>query len=244
MSVEQVESAGEEALGYKYEGRRLTPQVMADLARNLVQEPVFRRTALGKIREYHLARGGAPTETDIMTLIKKAVTILARAGLLEGAGKPGWWRWQTGANVPARLQIGPGSWPTSGFFAGSELEAANEGTGEGQGSGRVYVYYFPTYKELAIRKREARWPVKVGMTCTGNSSIRVLNQQGTAMPETPVVGYECLTNTPRKLEQGLHAILHCRGQQLVDAPGTEWFLSSPDEIKEIVDWVFGPDSQC
>lgn len=199
MSMEQDESAGEVPLGYKYEGRRLTPQIMADLARNLVQEPVFRRTALGKIREYHLARGGAPTETDIMTLIKKAVTILARAGLLEGAGKPGWWRWQTGANVPAGLQIGPGPWPNSGVFAGSELEAANKETSEGQGPGRVYVYYFPSYKELAIRKKEARWPVKVGMTSTSNSSTRVLNQQGTAMPETPVVGYECLTNTPRKL---------------------------------------------
>lgn len=242
--MEQAESAGEEPLGYRYEGRRLTPQVMADLARSLVQEPVFRRTALGKIREYHLARGGAPTETDIVTLIKKALTILARAGLLEGAGKPGWWRWRAGANVPAGLQIGPGPWPTPGVFAGSEVEVANEGTSDGQGSGRVYVYYFPSYKELAIRKKEARWPVKVGMTSTGNSSIRVLNQQGTAMPETPVVGYECLTNTPRKLEQGLHAILHCRGQQLVDAPGTEWFLSSPDEIREIVAWVFDPNSRC
>ncbi len=242
--MEQAECSGEVALGYRYEGRRLTPQVMADLARSLVQEPVFRRTALGKIREYHLARGGAPTETDIVILIKKALTILARAGLLEGAGKPGWWRWRAGANVPAAFQIGAAPWPSSGVLAVSEVEVANEGTSEGQGSGRVYVYYFPSYKELAIRKKEARWPVKVGMTSTGNSSIRVLNQQGTAMPETPVVGYECLTNTPRKLEQGLHAILHCRGQQLVDAPGTEWFLSNPDEIREIVAWVFGPNSRC
>ena len=66
--MEQAESAGEVPLGYRYEGRRLTPQVMADLARSLVQEPVFRRTALGKIREYHLARGGAPTETPLSTL--------------------------------------------------------------------------------------------------------------------------------------------------------------------------------
>lgn len=242
--MEQAGSAGEVPLRYRYEGKRLTPQVMADLARSLVQEPVFRRTALGKIREYHLARGGAPTETDVVILIKKSLTILARAGLLEGAGKPGWWRWRAGANVRASLQIGSGPSPNSGVSAVSEVEVANEGTSEGQGSGRVYVYYFPSYKELAIRKKEVRWPVKVGMTSTGNSSIRVLNQQGTAMPETPVVGYECLTNTPRKLEQGLHAILHCRGQQLVDAPGTEWFLSSPDEIREIVTWVFGPNSQC
>ncbi|TDK23509.1 GIY-YIG nuclease family protein [Arthrobacter crusticola] len=209
---------------------------MADLARNLVQEPVFRRSVLGKIQEYHLAMGGAPTETDIRTLIKKAVLILARTGLLEPAGKPGWWRWRAGANIPAEQQFG------AGVLAAGEFEVAPQGASEGRGSGCIYVYYFPTYKELAVRKQEARWPVKVGMTATGNSCIRVFNQQGTAMPEAPVVAYVRRTDTPRRLEQGLHAILHCRGQQLVDAPGAEWFLSSPDEIKKIVDWVLVPYS--
>ncbi|MFD1210748.1 GIY-YIG nuclease family protein [Arthrobacter sp. GCM10027362] len=233
--MEQTDGAGEGPFGYQHEGRRLTPTIMADLARNLVQEPVFRRSALGKLRDYHLAKGGAPTETDIRTLIKKAVIILAHRGLLEPAGKPGWWRWRAGVSILAGPQ------PSPGVLAGGELEVAQEGTSEGQGSGCVYVYYFPSYKDLALRKQEARWPVKVGMTSTGNSCIRVFNQQGTAMPEAPVVAYIRLTDTPRKLEQGLHAILHCRGQQLVDAPGAEWFLSSPDEIKQIVDWVFGPD---
>ncbi|MFD1210737.1 GIY-YIG nuclease family protein [Arthrobacter sp. GCM10027362] len=235
--MRQADIGGEVPSRYRYEGVRLTPRVMAGLARNVVTEPVFRRGALGKAQEYHLARGGAPTDTSLTSLVRKAATILARAGLIEGAGIYGWWRWREGPDVPAGLQIGPE--PGTDLAAG-ELEVATEGTNEGEGSGCVYVYYFPGYKELAGFRKEARWPVKVGMTSASDSHIRVSNQQGTVMPEAPVIAYARQTDTPRKLEQTLHAILSCRGLQLDDAPGAEWFLSSPDEIKAIVDWLFGP----
>jgi hypothetical protein len=231
----QADIGGGVSSRYMFEGMRLTPKVMACLARSVLDEPVFRRGALEKVQEYHLARGGAPPKMAFTLLIRNAVVILAHAGLIEPAGVPGWWRWRE-EPVPAGLETGfdPGANPAGDF------EVANEGTTEGEGSGCVYVYYFPSYKELAGLRKEARWPVKVGMTTASDSRIRVANQQGTAMPEAPVVAYERLTDTPRKLEQILHAVLSLRGLQLADAPGAEWFLSSPAEVKAIVDWLFGP----
>jgi hypothetical protein len=215
---------------------------MADLARVVVTESVFRRSALEKVLDYHLARGGAPTNTDITLVIKKALMILVRWGLLESAGPYGWWRWREGLDVPADLHLVSDcrTFPAASAW---EAELGNERVTEGEGCGCVYVYYFPSYRELAGRKKEVRWPVKVGMSSSSNSRIRIANQNGTAMPEAPVVAYARRTDAPRKLEQTLHAILECRGLKLAKAPGAEWFLSSPEEIKAIVDWVLAPGAQ-
>ncbi|MCG2623002.1 GIY-YIG nuclease family protein [Arthrobacter sp. I2-34] len=226
---------------YRFEGVPLTPKLMASLARSVLDEPVFRRRALEKVQEYHLARGGAPAKTAFTLLVRKAVIFLARAQLIEPAGVHGWWRWRERPGVPASLKpaFAPGTEP-AGELEVASVDVAGEETNEGEGSGCVYVYYFPSYKELAGLRKEARWPVKVGMTSARDSRVRVANQQGTAMPEAPVVAYAWLTDTPRKLEQTLHAILSLRGLQLADAPGAEWFLSSPNEVKAIVDWLLGP----
>lgn len=238
--MEQDEGTAPIPSRYKYEGRRLTPRIMAEIARAVVHEQTFQRSALERTLEYHLARGGAPTNTDIKVLTSKAMSELVRAGLVVQAGKAGWWRWREGVNGHVELQGLADSNADWDVAAGEGIDLTNEGPDDGEGSGRVYVYYFPSYKELALRKEEARWPVKIGMTASSDSYFRVTQQQGTAMPEVPVIAYQRRTDVPYRLEQGLHSILYLRGLQLDNAPGAEWFLSNPEEIKEIVDWVYGP----
>lgn len=221
---------------YKYVGIPLTPNVIADLAKNLMRRPMFRRAELIEaVQEYHGANGGLPSNSDLTGATKKALSVLARDGLLERTGAYGLWRWVVAPE--------PDGLPELGLELdedAEELELTDQTMVEGQGSGSVYVYYFPSYKVLADLRNEDRWPVKIGMTAVSHAKIRISEQQGTAMPEEPVVAYVRKIDTPHRLERCIHTLLFYRGQQIDDAPGSEWFKSNPAEVKSIIDWIMSP----
>jgi hypothetical protein len=50
------------------------------------------------------------------------------------------------------------------------------------------------------------------------------------MPEIPRIGLSIRTSKARQLESALHEILRLRGRWIGDAPGKEWFNTSPEEI--------------
>ena len=102
----------------------------------------------------------------------------------------------------------------------------------GQGNGSVYVYYYDVYREIAEIKEERFWPCKIGMS-DKDGMDRIFSQAGTAYPEAPHIALMIKCNSPRDVENALHAILKVRGQWIADAPGTEWFLTSPDDVKHI-----------
>jgi len=106
------------------------------------------------------------------------------------------------------------------------------------GSGRdsVYVYYLPTYRELAQIRGSTRFHCKIGMS-TRDPLLRVASQAGTALPEHPRIALNIRTDRASELEKAIHGILKVRGQYVSDAPGNEWFLTSPDEVMEIFEWV-------
>lgn len=220
------------ASSYKYHGLPLTPNVIADLARELLKTPMFRRSELiGAVEQYHSENGGAVAHS-LTSAAKKALRNLVDAGLLEPTGAYGYWRWI----MPPEVNVEENG--TSSIEDEAEdLDLTDDTIIEGTGAGSVYVYYFPSYKLLAKFRRDEQWPVKVGMTSLGDAKIRISDQQGTAMPEQPVVAYVRRSNTPHKLERLVHAVLFYRGRQLDDAPGSEWFSSSPEEVKSIIDWA-------
>jgi hypothetical protein len=84
--------------------------------------------------------------------------------------------------------------------------------------------------------------MKVGMTSADDPAVRIA-QQGTAMPEKPVLAYARRTATPGRLERTVHSILFYRGRLVEEAAGSEWYRSSPGEIKEIVRWILGKSSK-
>lgn len=222
-----------ESTPYKYQGLPLTPNVISELARELLKAPVFRRSQLiGVVEQYHSDNGGAAARS-LTSATKKALRNLVDAGLLEPTGAYGYWRWIT----PPEADVEENG-ISSVDDERDELDLADCTVVEGTGSGSVYVYYFPSYRLLAEFRRDERWPVKVGMAALGDAKIRITDQQRTAMPERPVVAYVRRSNTPLKLERLVHAVLFCRGRQLDDAPGSEWFSSSPEEVKSIIDWAY------
>lgn len=195
---------------------------------------MFRRAELIEaVQEHHVANGGLPGNADLTAATKKALSVLVRDGLLEQTGAYGLWRW-----VVEPEQDGlPGLDDALEDEDAEELELTDQTIVEGTGSGSVYVYFFPSYKLLADLRQEDRWPVKVGMTAVSQANIRISEQQGTAMPEEPMVAYIRKIDTPHRLERCIHSVLFYRGQQIDDAPGREWFKSNPDEIKAIIDWI-------
>ncbi|MFE4082273.1 GIY-YIG nuclease family protein [Paenarthrobacter sp. YIM B13468] len=220
---------------YKHAGVPLTPTVIAYLAPALMAKPTFKRSQLAAVvKDFHVSQGGLPSGTDLITQVKKALTMLKKAGKLESAS-PGHYRWLGVTQLPGIAgEIAPDE-PSHG-----EDLSFDDVIVEGEGQGSVYVYYFPAYKELAELRGNINWPCKVGMTAAGNARIRIADQQGTAMPEKPVLAYLRRTDTPRKLETNIQSILFFRNQQLGDAPGEEWFWTNPEEIRSIANWVHEP----
>jgi len=65
----------------------------------------------------------------------------------------------------------------------------------------------------------------------------VLSQSSTALPEYPKIARLFRTSDGSALEAAIHAILALRGREVEDSPGSEWFLTSPEEVDEIVQFI-------
>lgn len=102
---------------------------------------------------------------------------------------------------------------------------------EEKGQDSIYLFYYPTYKELAEKKGEEFWQCKIGMT-VDNVGKRVRTQV-TGNPEKATIALEFKTDHPRELESALHAILKLRGRHIADGGGVEWFKTNPDEVSRI-----------
>lgn len=114
-----------------------------------------------------------------------------------------------------------------------ELEEEEEEEEEDEGgasvSPAIYWYTFPAYK-----RELGPYPIKIGRG--SNPQIRIA-QQVTAMPEVP----EILGTYPHadvsNLERALHAVLILRGRRKLDAPGAEWFMTTSDEVRKLIQLV-------
>lgn len=81
-------------------------------------------------------------------------------------------------------------------------------------------------------KGESSWPCKVGES-ERDPAIRVESQAATAMPEQPKIALLIQTDKPFELEKAIHKLLAKYGKQIQEAPGAEWFSTSPSEVEEI-----------
>ena len=102
----------------------------------------------------------------------------------------------------------------------------------GSGRSSVYLYYYPQYRERAESKGEKVWECKIGRTIHSEADGRI-REQATGLPESPKIGLHIKTDKHKKIERIIHDILKVRGKHIEEAPGTEWFLTSPSEVEEI-----------
>lgn len=99
-------------------------------------------------------------------------------------------------------------------------------------SGIIYAYSFPS-----IIKTESKFPIKVGLTTTGDAEARVMQQcKQTCCFEYPVILKTWEVQRVAVMEDAIHSILEARGFKR-KAPGTEWFDTTIVEVESILNFI-------
>lgn len=103
---------------------------------------------------------------------------------------------------------------------------------ESNDPGIIYAYSFPS-----IKKNDGRFPIKIGLTTTGDTDARVTQQcKQTCCFEYPIVLKAWEVLRVAAVEDAIHSTLEARGSKR-QTPGTEWFDTTLEEIDTIVKFV-------
>lgn len=102
----------------------------------------------------------------------------------------------------------------------------------GQGKDSLYVYYYKMYKDRAEQNNLTIYECKIGQTTT-DAQGRVLDQFGTAYPEYPIIALVIKCKSGRLMESFIHFVLDNKNRHIKDSPGSEWYLTNPDEVEQI-----------
>lgn len=209
----------------EFNGLRLTPQIFANILLELFDGKQFnRQMAVDLVKRYFAERGGELNRAEYVSTFKKATQYLKGKGL-ENRGQG---IWSLSYKEEVKIEAVPIQPRQPEVIFDSEV---------GQGSASVYVYYYDIYQKDAIQNNKSVWPCKIGRT-DKTPMERILSQSGTAYPELPHNALLIRCEDSAKLESAIHSILKLRGRWLENAPGTEWFLTSPEEVKEICQFLF------
>ena len=128
----------------------------------------------------------------------------------------------------------PGSIPNPN--KNMNLNSVNSERTIGSGKSSVYLYYDQQKRESVESKGENVWECKIGRTVQ-ELHTRIYQQTGTPPAERLKIGLHIKTDKERKIERIIHDILKVRGKHITDAPGTEWFMTSPSEVEEIYNFI-------
>lgn len=205
---------------YKYYGMDITPAIMKGLLIKLFDGKQFSRAdAINRIIEYHKDNGGIISHKDYAWVFKASTKWLKKSGLVN---------------------CGYGIWRLN--YKNEEVEVVEVRTTNeckysvdeiiGKGNRSIYVYYYDIYKKYAEIRAEVNFPCKIGRTDRAPIQ-RILGQCGTCYPEMPHVSLIINCEDSAKLELALHSILKYKNRWIEDAPGNEWFMTNPQEIKKI-----------
>lgn len=100
-------------------------------------------------------------------------------------------------------------------------------------NGWIYAFSFPT-----IKKHDAPFPIKVGLTTAAEVEVRVHGQcKGSGFFEKPEILGRWQVKRVAQVEDAIHAVLKARGRWKEDAPGDEWFMTTMDEINSVMNFI-------
>lgn len=214
---------------YMYDGFPLTPAVASSLIGQLFNgKDVKRSEIINKLMNHHIQSGGVKGNANITANVKIALQTLEKKGLALKLPIKGFWKILP--NDIHQLPIDDEEIQDRTLVSMREQQkpiAVYPIVGDGTES--VYLYWFPSHKELATLKTEAVWKCKIGRSL-GNVEERVNDQCGTSNAEAPIIGLVIKTPNCAELEEVLHKILKFKGKHVQDAVGKEWFLTSPNEV--------------
>lgn len=219
-------------MSYKYENIELMPEIFAELLLQLFHNKQFKRQeAIDEIKKYHLFNGGTCDRKSYIETFKRATMMLRKKGY--DVTNPSYGIWRIG-------DVSDGFVSYRDAIAmqinNSLTEVIDTQEEIGDGDEVVYVYYYPVYKKYALMQRQNCWHCKVGMT-TKTVWDRIYPQSSTGFPEEPVVGLIIKCFDARTLEQIIHNILKRKNKWIEKAPGKEWFITSPSEVKSIYESI-------
>jgi len=222
---------------YPYKGIPLTGTSAQFLIRKLFAGKLVERQILAdEVMRVHLASGGLkPSAQNVSAVFKNALYDMKESGAAENTAV-GYWRIHQSPLAGDIGQTESVESSSTSQTSSPELIASPEPAADvevGTGPGAIYVYYLPTYRLRAQEQGEKAWPCKIGRTDSDPLS-RVLSQAATALPERPRIAIIIRTAYPSAWETALHGVLTLRGLQIDSVPGVEWFLTSPEEILELV----------
>ncbi len=232
------------SVGYRFKDAPLTPVVVEFLALELFSGQLVERQVLDEeVVRVHVSRGGKqPPPEAVSRSTRKALTTLKDKGLVENPVL-GHWRFQprnpTSVSLDSvTLDSAQTPLPEQGTVVPEAMPESIADRVLGSGPAAVYLYYLPVYRLRAEEHGEKYWPCKIGRT-DRDPVARVLAQAATALPERPHIALVIRTSFALAWESALHGVLTLRGRRIEDAPGAEWFLTSPDEVYELA-LVFEP----
>jgi hypothetical protein len=203
---------------YRYKNQPLEVGVAKDLIIELFAgKSAHRKKISEKVLDTHIKRKGKLPKAISTNPVYLALSKLKKESLATPLGKGIW------AIVEENVLF----LKEDGVQLSFDFEAVI-----GEGANSVYVYYYPIYRLYAESQDIDIWACKVGHT-KSDPHKRIKSQSSTAMPEPPKVGLVIKTDEPEVLENVLHNILKLKGKFMKDAPGKEWFITSPSEVQQI-----------
>lgn len=204
----------------KYRGLKLTPNVFADILIELYDGKQFeRQDAIASVKKCFTEQGGILENRNYIDTFKKASQKLKDKGIVNN----GYGIWTLNYQLKDVEVVVQKETDSKTYCVDKEI---------GSGNSSVYVYYYDAYKALADIKGQSVWECKIGRT-DREPIQRIINQVGTCYPETPHIALIIYCEDSAKLETAIHSILKFKNRWIKDAPGDEWFMTSPEEIETI-----------
>ena len=210
-------------------GPRAVSQFIAEL---LEREGALPRSEIVQaVKDEWVRVSGRPFKANVVAKVKKALSEAQAAGTVNAEEAKGWWR----ASDPESSKQSVADQATGSTPDLSDLDEleTNEIESEhtvGAGDQFIYAYYIPVYRELFEAQGSSRWPIKIGKSIDAKQR---LNTHATALPDAPTVAVLIKTSDAANLERLLHLTLRVRGREYDGTGGSEWFVTSPQEILEI-----------
>ncbi len=213
----------EPSRSYVYNSARyeLLPQ-LAEIARGLRDQPFLLR----ELSKQLLSETYTPQQLDIR--VKKAKSdATEKMSSIFGFYIP-----FLAENLKVFENLGGGQFRNISLDEGLAEADAVATDVESNDAGLIYAYSFPS-----IMKPSSRFPIKVGLTTTGDAEARVRHQcKQTCCFEFPVVLRTWAVQRVAAVEDAIHSTLEARGSRR-SAPGSEWFDTTVDEVESIVNFV-------
>ena len=209
---------------YEYAEKSLTPRIAQHLIIELFAgQAVQKQEIMRIVDETHRERGGLPPRAKFNNPVTLALYNMRREGLVEN---------------PSQGYCFILSATQQDDSVDSEPDNLEPEKIIGSGKQSVYLYYYPAYRRLAELQSEEVWACKIGKARNDPIS-RIRSQTRTALPEYPKVGLIIKTDEFTLMETTIQNILKLQGKHIQDAPGTEWFLTSPSEVETVYESNFG-----